>query len=180
MSTTRNVLLAILCIVFFSVEMSAQRRPTPRRTPKPSANAAATAAAAAALAADVRKGAGKLAVQINNVTRFLYTLGGIANRIEDLDKEAQSRRVSREAAAANEENKAKVLKAIGNLRAGIAALEVEFRANPNLRKFLPTIDGITDLTGESEDLAVAGMFSEAGRPLLSLVEKLSETLAAMP
>lgn len=72
------------------------------------------------------------------------------------------------------------MKAIGNLRVGIAALEVEFRVNPNLRKFLPTLDGMTDLTGESEDLAEAGMFSEAGRPLLSLVEKLAETLASMP
>ena len=59
------------------------------------------------------------------------------------------------------------------------ALEVEFRTKEPLKKHLPLVAGITDLTAQSEELAAAGRFSESGRPLLMLVEKLSDALAAL-
>jgi hypothetical protein len=45
---------------------------------------------------------------------------------------------------------------------------------------LINVQGITAMSAECEDLATAGRFSEAGRPLLALVEKLSDALVAMP
>ncbi len=39
--------------------------------------------------------------------------------------------------------------------------------------------GITDEAGTAEDQALAGNFTAAGRVLLSIVEKLATTLAAM-
>jgi len=130
--------------------------------------------------ADVRATAQKVSVQVKNVTKFLYTLGGIAIRIEDLEAEAKTRTIGRAALDANQENKRKVMQAIRNLRAGIATLEVEFRTKSTLTKYLVNIQGITELSAQSEDLAAVGRFSEAGRPLLALVEKLSDTLAVMP
>lgn len=112
-----------------------------------------------------------------NVTKFLYLLGGIAKGIEDIDKDTKANRAALDK---NTTNKNAVIQTIRNLRAGLAALEVDFRTKPLLRKYLLKIDGITALSAQAEDLAVAGRFSESGRPLVMIVEKLSDTLVAMP
>ena len=146
---------------------------------RPGTKKAAAQAVPAASAVEVREGADKVAIQIKNVTKFLYMLGGIAYGIEGLDAQAKTKTLSQSTLDANAANKAKVMQAIRNLRAGIATLEVEFRTKPGLRKFLPQIDGVTQISAECEDLAAAGRFSESGQPLLMLVEKLSDVLAAM-
>lgn len=128
---------------------------------------------------EIREGADKVSIQIKNVTKFLYMLGGIAYGIEDIDAQANAKTLPKTTLDANAANKAKVMQAIRNLRAGIATLEVEFRTKPGLKKFLPQIDGITRISAECEDLAAAGKFSQSGQPLLMLVEKLSDALAAM-
>jgi hypothetical protein len=133
----------------------------------------------AASAIELREGADKVAIQIKNVTKFLYMLGGIAYGIEDQDAQARTKTLPKSTLDANAANKAKVMQAIRNLRAGIATLEVEFRTKPGLKKFLPHIDGITQISAECEDLAAAGRFSDSGQPLLMLVEKLSDALVAM-
>ncbi len=172
MKIIKTAFLLALTLIVFTTAATAQRKKTPAK-PKvvPAANVSVF---------EIRDGADKVAVQIKNVTKFLYTLGGIAIRIEDLDAEAKTRTLSRASLDLNSENKQNVMQAIRNLRAGIAALEVEFRTKPALTKFLVQIQGITDLTAQTEYLASAGKFSESGKPLLLLVEKLSDTLAAMP
>ncbi|MEO7657982.1 MAG: hypothetical protein ABIV48_00070 [Pyrinomonadaceae bacterium] len=172
MNIIKTAFLLALTLIVFNTAATAQRKKTPT---KPKAVPAAVVSVF-----EIRDGADKVAVQIKNVTKFLYTLGGIAIRIEDLDNEAKARTLSRASLDLNSENKQNVMQAIRNLRAGIAALEVEFRTKPALTKFLVQIQGITDLTAQTEYLAAAGKFSESGKPLLLLVEKLSDTLAAMP
>jgi hypothetical protein len=88
-------------------------------------------------------------------------------------------RANARAKQANDTNKQEVIQAIRNLRAGLTALEVEFRMKPNLRKAVPQIDGIAVLSGESESLALSGKFIDSGKPLLIIVEKLSDTLVAL-
>lgn len=127
--------------------------------------------------ADLRSGTDKVSIQIKNVTKFIFVLGGIASGIEAIDKDAKATKAVRDANAANKQS---VMQAIQNLRAGLAALEVDFRVKPALKKYLPQIQGITDLAAESENLAAAGRFSDSGKPLLLVVEKLADTLAAMP
>ncbi|MDQ3802185.1 MAG: hypothetical protein M3384_22385, partial [Acidobacteriota bacterium] len=135
-------------------------------------------------ALEIKNGADKVSVQLINVTRFIYLLGGIARNIEDIDKEVRSggttSRSGGNRVAQNETNKRNVIASIRNLRAGLAALEVEFRTKPALRNYLVNIQGITDLSGNAEDQAVGGQFTESGRTLLQVVERLSDTLAAMP
>lgn len=162
-------LAAFVAVLIFSLDAFAQRRPAPRRTPPPTA-----------APADVKLGAEKVSTQIKNVTKFIYTLGGIATRIEDLDREARMRNISRSVLDTNDANKRSVIIAIRNLRAGIEALETEFRTTPALQKYAINLQGISLLASECEQLAAAGRFSDAGRPLLDLVEKLSDTLVAMP
>lgn len=162
--------LAVFVISMLSLAVSAQRRPT--RAPAKPVVVKTPAATSTATQSDAQK----VSNQILNVTKFLYLLGGVAKGIEDVDKD---QRANRAAITKNAENKKSVVQTIRNLRAGLAALESDFRTKPALRKYLLKIEGITVLCAETEKLAVNGNFSDAGRPLVSVVEKLSDTLAAM-
>ncbi len=173
MKTIRLFLVLLITIGLFAVSAEAQRkrtpkRPAPRPTPTPY------------LAFDVRAAKEKVSNQINNVTRFINVLGPIANDIEKFDRDARSKKPSRKAIEQNEANKRKVIQAIRNLRAGLTALETDFRTKPALRKFLLKIEGIAALSTQSENSALAGRFVDSGKPLPTVVEKLSNTLAVMP
>lgn len=172
MKIIKTAFLLVLTFVLFTTAATAQRK---KPSVKPSAAPPVTAASL-----EIRNGAEKVSIQIKNVSKFLYTLGGIAVRIEDVDHEAKAKTVARATLDINAENKQRVMQAIRNLRAGIAALEVEFRTTPALTKYLIKINGITEISAETESLASAGNFSEAGKPLLALIEKLSDVLVAMP
>jgi hypothetical protein len=171
MNRTLIFLAACTIVLVFAIDATAQRRPAPRRTPTPPAPVAS---------AHVKIGAEKVSTQIKNVTKFLYTLGGIATRIEDLDRESKTRSLSRAALDTNDANKRSVITAIRNLRAGIEALETEFRTTPALQRYAIHLHGISLLASECEQLAAAGRFQDAGRPLLEMVEKLADTLVLMP
>ncbi|MGQ0542080.1 MAG: hypothetical protein ACT4O9_09575 [Blastocatellia bacterium] len=174
----KDRLLAALAagMAFLTVSANAQNpKPITKRPPTPKVVTSSTLPGSTA--AEVQSGAQKVSIQIKNVTKFIYALGGIASGIENIDKDTRANRSARDV---NEVNKREVIQAIRNLRAGLAALEVEFRTKANLKKYLQHIDGITSLSAESEEDAAAGRFSSAGKPLLLVVEKLSDTLAAMP
>ena len=87
---------------------------------------------------------------------------------------------SRNANALNAKNKQSVVTTLQNLRAGLVALEIEFRTKPALKNYLFQIQGISDMAGLAEDQAADGQLTEAGRTLLMVVEKLSDTLVALP
>jgi hypothetical protein len=80
----------------------------------------------------------------------------------------------------NTADKQKVIAAIRGLRDGMVKLESEFRVKPALKKYLPTIQGISELAGQSETSAIAGSFVAANAPLRTLQQKLNDTLSAMP
>ena len=129
---------------------------------------------------EIKDGANKVSIQLKNVSKFIYVLGGVATGFEVVDKDAKSGKLSRSAIDKNNQEKQAVITSIRNLKAGLAALEVEFRTKPSLKNYLFQIQGITDLTTQSEDLAMAGRFIDSGRVLLNVVEKLADTLTAMP
>lgn len=171
MKLLRNTTIALAALLIFTASVDAQRRPARRTTP-PKPVATSTAASAVVLKAASEK----VSIQIKNTTKFLFLLGGVAKGIEDLDKDRNANKAARDA---NAENKRALIKSIQNLRAGILALEVEFRTKEPLKKHLLLVQGIADLTAQSENLAAAGRFGDSGKPLLTLVEKLSDVLAAM-
>ena len=172
MKTAMKFGLLAIAVSILTVSASAQRK-TPVTHPKPTVVTTNPVVTAAATLSDAQR----VSNQVMNVTKFLYLLGGIAKGIEDVDKDTKANRAALDKNASNKTN---VIKTIRNLRAGLAALEVDFRTKPLLRKYLLKIDGITALSAQAEDLAVAGKFSESGRPLVMVVEKLADTLVAMP
>lgn len=165
------VVLAFLVCLTISVSAQRNRNRTvkPKPTPKPAVSVT-----------NLKPGAEKVSIQIKNTTKFLYNLGGIAKGIEDIDKAVRDRKASKEIADKNAAFKRDVLQSIRNLRAGLVALEIEFRTRPELKPFLFQIQGISDISGTAEDQALAGQFHESGRTLLFVVEKLADTLASMP
>ncbi|HYJ91558.1 MAG TPA: hypothetical protein VEV84_09635, partial [Pyrinomonadaceae bacterium] len=60
------------------------------------------------------------------------------------------------------------------------SLETDFRTKPDLKQYLPSIQGISDLAGQSLDSAIAGKFVASVSPLRSVQQKLNDTLALIP
>lgn len=169
----------VICLLSFVFEASAQkRRPTRRTTKKP---AATKPAASSANVQELKDGAQKVSTQIKNVSKFLYLLGGIAKDVEALDADIKAKKVTRQTAVdQNAQAKQAVVQSIRNLRAGLAALEEEFRTKNALRMYAVWTDGIATTTEQAESQAAAGQLSDSGKTLLTVVEKLSDALAALP
>ena len=175
MRLTRYLLLAVAAMLLFSVVAGAQ---TARKRP---VKRAATPARAATLPPlDVRAARVKVSNQLANITVFIAKFGPVAKAIEDLDAEAGSNRISKASLDKNAANKQTVITAIRGIREGMIKLESEFRAKATLKKYLPAIQGISNLAGEAEESAIAGKFVASSTPLRTIRQKLSDTLAAMP
>ncbi len=166
----------LMCLFCLNFSANAQRRKTAAK--KPRTTAVKPNAAASTL--EIKVGAEKVSTQLKNVTKFIYNLGGVARVIEDLDQEIAARRASRNAPQLNAKIKQDVIASIRNLRAGLVTLEIEFRTKLALKNYLFQIQGISDMAGRAEDQASDGQFTESGKTLLIVVEKLSDTLALMP
>ena len=162
------------CLLCLIVSAQAQKRRTPAKKTRTNVTAAATNSF------EIKSGAEKVSTQIKNLSKFIYNYGGIARVIEDLDKEIAARKASRNAPELNAKIKQDVLTSIKNLRAGLVALEIEFRTKPALKNYLFQIQGISDMSGRAEDQAANGQFTESGKTFLMVVEKLSDTLVALP
>lgn len=170
-----KLLTVLICVLCLTISAAAQkRRSTVKRTKAP------VASTASMNTAELKSGAQKVSTQIKNVSKFVYSLGGVARVIEDLDREIAAKKASSNAPELNARNKQAVVSTIKNLRAGLAALEIEFRTKPGLKNYVFQIQGIADLTGVAEDQATAGQLTESGKSLLLVIEKLSDTLAALP
>lgn len=165
--------LVLICVLCFAFSAEAQKK-------KSTTKKTTTPATPVFNNADVKDGAAKVSIQIKNVSKFVYNLGIIGRSIEDLDAEIKAGKASSKGVDINAKNKQAVMTGLRNIRAGLAALEVEFRTKPSLRAYLLKVEGITALCGEAEDFAAAGRFIDSGRPLLTLIEKLTDALEAMP
>lgn len=166
--------LVLAVLLTFAASAEAQKKKPVRKTTTTTTKTTTTSSL------EIRQSADKASIQIKNVTKYIYLLGSIASGIEDADKQAKAGKLSKAAVDTNNQFKQKVITSIRELKAGLAALETEFNAKPSLRNYMFQIQGITGLATQSEDLAAAGRFSESGKPLLAIVEKLADTLAAMP
>jgi hypothetical protein len=168
--------LSLTVLLIFAASADAQRKKTTRKTTPTKTTTTTTTTNAL----EIKQNADKVSIQIKNVTKFLYVLGGAANGLEIADKEAKAGKLSREAVDKNNQYKQNFIASIRNLKAGLADLEIQFRTKPSIKLYLVQIQGVTDLATQSEDLAAAGRFTDSGKPFLMVIEKLADTLAAMP
>ena len=172
MKITKYLVFAAALATLFSISAFGQtKRPVRRTTP---------VKASTLPPLEVRAARVKVSNQQTNVSLFVSRFGPIAQAIEAVDAEAKTKKLKKESLDKNAADKQKVIAAIRNLREGMVKLESEFRVKPALKKYLPTIQGISTLAGQSEDSAVAGKFVASNAPLRTIQQKLTDTLAAMP
>src|SRR6187549_2970539 len=174
MKIIRILLLALAATAVFSVAIDGQTKKKPVKA-KSTVNKAATLPPL-----DVRAARVKVDNQLANVKAFVARLGPVAQAIEALDVEVKAKKVNQQSIDKNTADKQTVITAIRNLREGMVALESEFRVKPALKKYLPMLQGISDLAGQSETSAIAGKFVAANTPLRTVQQKLTDTLTAMP
>ncbi|MDQ3089324.1 MAG: hypothetical protein M3Q78_12130, partial [Acidobacteriota bacterium] len=178
MMTNKNFIkfaVICLCLLCLTFSVNAQKRKTTGKKAR-----TATVPTVRTTSSEIKSGAEKVSVQIKNLSKFIYNLGDVARITEDLDREIAEGKASRNAPNLNAKNKQAIVMTIKNLRAGFAALEIEFRTKPALKNYLFHIQGISDMTGKAEDQASAGQLTESGKTLLLVIEKLADTLAALP
>ena len=162
------IVMFACAMLVVSADAQRRRRPAPKPTPTP------------VVTAEVRAAKEKVSNQIANVDRFVSVLRPIATGIQSVDADIKAKKASQKAIAANDANKKKLVQAISGLHQALSSLEAEFQTKPALRKYLLKIEGISGFGAQSEDLAVAGRFGEADRPLVNASARLRNTLAAMP
>ena len=171
--------LSFAVLLTFAVSADAQRKKTTTRKTTPTTKTTTTTTTTLNTL-EIKQGAEKVSIQVKNVSKFIYVLGGVASGFEIFDKEVKTGKLSKAVVDQKNKEKQAVITSIRNLKAGLAELEVQFRTKPALKPYLLQIQGITDLTTQSEDLAAAGRFTDSGRVLLVVIEKLADTLTAMP
>ena len=164
--------LCVLVICFaFTASAQKKRKPVPRATPKPTPTAVSPVVAVAKL---------QVSNQLYNVNLFIDKMGPVAIILEDADKAARAGKLKKEAIDANEANKKNIIAAIRGIRDTMVALETDFRTKPQLTRYLSTIQGISSLTAQSEDRAIAGQFVASKDPLRQVALKLNDLMAVLP
>jgi hypothetical protein len=167
----KKLTILLLILVCLSFTANAQKR---RKTKSKTANPPV------AVTNEIREGANNVAVQLKKVSAFVYLLGGIARGIEDIDKDAKAGKLSRTISDKNETYKQNVIASIRTLRVSLIQLESDFRVKPKLKPYLQSIQGITGISGIAEDQATNGEMVNSGKTLLQVIEKLTDTLVALP
>jgi hypothetical protein len=166
-------LIACLCVTLLPVAATAQ---TKKRAP---VKRAPRASATQKDADVVHAAAGRVADQLKNLTRFIYVLGGVAKGLEQADGAIKRNEASAAIIASTEESKAKVRASLTDVRAGLDKLEIDFRATPVLAAYYYKLAGVADGAAKAEQLGAANQFDQAGRTLLTVVNRLTDTLLYM-
>lgn len=174
MKRLKIVTLALFLLVFIAGTADAQKK----TTKKTAAKKTTTTKTLPPLA--VRTAREKVQIQDDNVNFWINKLGPIASALELLDQTYATKKPSVATLSTHENRKQNFVQILRNLRGDLALLESEFRTKLELKKYLPSIQGISDLAAESEDSAIAGKFVASKEPLREVAKKLTDTLAAMP
>ena len=176
----RKALILVLAGIVLSSSTAAsqtRKRSTAKRTSR------ASTSFAEKQQAEIRAGRERIALQIKTLTQFLYLYAGISKGIETAERVNRSHEESSVGLSPEqlERNKAKVKDSIRNVRAGLDELEASFRNNAALHAYYPSLAGVAKIGQTAESQAAANSFDQAGRSLITAVNKLADTLVmALP
>lgn len=159
--------LAAVCI--FPLVSVAQKRPA-RRTP---------AAPKPTPTPDLKVEAGQIAEQIKNFSKFIYIYGKVINGFAVADEQAREGKMTPAAATKNRESKEALVVSVRNLKIGLDNLTRSFQNNPRMQVHALKLTFAVDSAREAEQLAAAGRFDDAGKSLVTTIERLTDTLTAM-
>lgn len=167
--STLTLTLLFLAVCAFPLASIAQkktaRRPpaAPKPTPTP----------------DLKVEAGQVAEQVKNFSRFIYIYGKIINGFEVADEQARTGKMTPADTARNRDSKTAVVANIRNLKVGLDNLARSFQSNPRLQVYYLKLTFAVDSARDAEQFAAAGRFDEAGKSLVTTIERLTDTVVAM-
>lgn len=127
----------------------------------------------------MQAGATRVADQIKNLTRFIFLLGGVAKGIEAVDEAVRRNEASPAVLEQTKRNKDTVRISLQSVREGLDALEIHFRATPELQRYYIKLAGVAASAAKAEEQAAANQYDRAGRSLLDVVNRLTDVLLAM-
>jgi len=128
---------------------------------------------------DMRAEASEVAAQIKNVSNFIYIYGKVVNGLEVADDQAKSNQASPETQAKIKESKATLIAKIKDVRIGLEDLANNFQANPRLQVQYLKLAYATEAALNAERLAATGRYNDAGKYLVTVVERLTDTIISM-
>jgi len=128
---------------------------------------------------DMRAEASEVATQIKNVSNFIYIYGKVVNGLEVADEQAKSNQASPEIQAKIKESKDKLIAKIRDVRIGLEGLANGFQASPRLQVQFLKVSYATEAAVNAERLAAAGRYNDAGKFLVTVVERLTDTIISM-
>jgi hypothetical protein len=163
---TLSLLIALASVM--TAPASVQKKPrrraaTPAPTPVP----------------DMRPEALQVAEQIKNFSKFVYLYGKIANGLEIAEDEAKRGQSPPQVQAKNKQSKDALVGNINGLRAGLNNVVKNFQANARLQVQYLKLSYAAEAAASAEQLAAAGRYDEAGKALVTVVERLTDTLISM-
>jgi hypothetical protein len=118
----------------------------------------------------------RVADEIKTLTRFLYLLGGVAKGIEQLDEAARRNEASPALLEQAKNNKLTIKTSIQSIRERLDKLEIDFRATPELQRYYIKLAGSAAGAAAAEQQAASNQIDQAGRSLLSVVNRLTDVL----
>lgn len=119
----------------------------------------------------------KLIIQIKNLSKFTYLLGGVASDIEERDRKFRSGALSRAEFDKTQRGKQAVINSMRNLNLGLTNLEKILLSNPSLQS--GQIRTISELSTSALNQAEAGRFTESGKTYSTLLNTLTDILGMM-
>ncbi len=168
----RTLLIALALLLASSPAVLAQKKK--RTTPAPQRNRTTTPAPAPV--PDTRKEATEVATTLKALTKFLFIYGKIANGLVFAEDEAKRTRVPASVVEQTIKTKNGVQAGIAGLKDQIDKLGQTLQANPRLQVPYINLAGVTQKLVEAQGLVQNNQFDEAGRSLVTAVERLVDVL----
>lgn len=159
----------LLAVCAFPLASIAQKKPV-RRTP---------AAPKPTPTPDIKIEAGQVAEQVKNFSKFIYIYGKVINGFAVADEQAREGKMTPAAATRNRESKEALVVSVRNLKVGLDNLTRSFQGNSRLQVYALKLTFAVDSARDAEQLAAAGRFDDAGKSLVTTIERLTDTLLAM-
>jgi hypothetical protein len=173
----RNLLIALVLLLAFSPAALAQKK---KRAPSTSQrNRPTTPAPAPPPAPDTQKEAAEVATTLKALTKFLFLYGQIANGLAVAEDQAKRASVPANVLEQTVKSKNGVQAGIAGLKGQIDKLGLTLQANPKLQIPYINLAGVTQKIVEAQGLVQNNKFDEAGRSLVTAVERLVDILQQM-
>ena len=169
----RSLLLAFALLLAVAPAGLAQKK---KRTPTTQRSRTTAPTPAPAPVPDTQKESTEVANTLKALTKFLFLYGKIANGLEVAEDQAKRTRVPANVLEQNVRNKNGVQAGITGLKDQVDKLAQVLQANPRLQIPYVNLAGVTQKIVEAQGLVQNNQFDEAGRSLVTAVERLTDIL----